>query len=43
LIPGIRVLYVSGHARHEMIDRGQLDEPALLLNKPFSAERWPRS
>lgn len=38
LRPGIRVLYMSGHAQHEMIDRGLLDERAPFLSKPFSIE-----
>ena len=38
LRPGIRVLYMSGHTKHEMIDRGLLDEHAPFLSKPFSIE-----
>jgi CheY-like chemotaxis protein len=43
LRPGIRVLYMSGHTQHEMIDRGLLDEHAPFLNKPFSPELLARS
>jgi signal transduction histidine kinase/ActR/RegA family two-component response regulator len=39
LRPGLRVVFMSGHTRHEMITRGLLDEDAALLPKPFSLER----
>ena len=39
LRPGLRLLFMSGHTRHEMITRGLLDEHDPLLSKPFSVER----
>jgi signal transduction histidine kinase len=35
LQPGIRVLFTSGYAESVLVDHGDLDPGALLLNKPY--------
>jgi two-component system, cell cycle sensor histidine kinase and response regulator CckA len=40
--PGLRVLYVSGYAGDEMIQRGLLDTDEAFLAKPFSADDLAR-
>jgi hypothetical protein len=37
LVPGIRVLYISGYADDAMRRTGSLDAEAAFLEKPFSA------
>jgi CheY-like chemotaxis protein len=39
LRPRLRLLFMSGHTRHEMITRGLLDEHAALLPKPFAVQQ----
>ena len=38
LLPGIRVLFVSGYAQNVIAERGVLEEGIELLSKPYSAE-----
>ncbi len=40
--PGLRVLYVSGYAGDEMIQRGLLDTDEAFLAKPFTADDLAR-
>jgi CheY-like chemotaxis protein len=35
LRPGLRVLYLSGHARADAVEAGKVPEGAALLEKPF--------
>lgn len=35
--PGLRVLYVSGHAEEAIVKRGGLEPGIELLPKPFTA------
>jgi nitrogen-specific signal transduction histidine kinase/ActR/RegA family two-component response regulator len=35
--PGLGALFVSGHTRAELLERGWLESDAVLLNKPFTA------
>ena len=36
LLPGIKVLYISGYTEHALVYRGVLEEGLDLLRKPFS-------
>jgi two-component system, cell cycle sensor histidine kinase and response regulator CckA len=38
LIPGLKVLFISGYASSAMVRDGALDETVNFLPKPFSAE-----
>jgi DNA-binding NtrC family response regulator len=37
--PGLKVLYMSGHAAEEMVNQGVLDEGVDLLYKPFTIQK----
>jgi PAS domain S-box-containing protein len=37
-LPGLGVLYTSGHGYNELVDRGELDEGVKLLSKPYTRE-----
>jgi two-component system cell cycle sensor histidine kinase/response regulator CckA len=37
-VPGLRVLFVSGHARDAIVRAGHLDEEVEFLGKPFTPE-----
>jgi CheY-like chemotaxis protein len=39
LSPGLPVLFISGFDRDQVVSRGWLDEGALLLRKPITAEK----
>ncbi len=41
-MPSARVLFVSGLTEQEVVRQGLVEAEALLLEKPFSAERLVR-
>jgi two-component system, cell cycle sensor histidine kinase and response regulator CckA len=42
LLPGIKVLYMSGYTDDTVMHQGMLDPRARMINKPFSAEELTR-
>ena len=40
--PGLRVLYTSGYAEHELVQDGRLEEGLMLLLKPYRREELAR-
>ncbi len=43
LCPDLRVVFMSGHGRQALVDRGRLAPDAVLLEKPFSLHALGRA